>query len=165
MRSDARSIIAASKTIMDQGKWASGKMPKSAFPLSRSGSKAYRLGNRRWRVVTFSAEGHECRLLISFSFALSEYQAMLGITIGHDTKVIATLEHHANHTPPWHAHLCCDALFQVPAGIKRGPWNKRFCGAAGPYRCEFPKTDNSAFNMAARFFKLAGRSGQGLGAL
>ncbi len=165
MRSDSRLIIAASKAITDTGKWGTGRMPRTAFPLSRSGAKAYRLGNRRWRVVTFSAAGAECRLLISYSFALFEYQAMLGVMIGDDTKVVATLEHHANHNPPWHAHLCCDPLSEIPVGIKRGPWNKRFCGTAKRYRERFPNTDGSAFNMAARFFKLGARSGQGLDAL
>lgn len=155
-----REIIRSTKGNRQLGKWAVGAMPKTAFPLSKSGSKAYKLGNRRWRVVTFDACGVSCRLLINYHPTLSQYQAMLGIDIGGDTKVLVCLEHHPTHKP-WHAHVCCDDIENVPSGIKRGPWVKSINALGLKHRMPCPATDESAFNRAVSFFRLD-RDGGGL---
>jgi hypothetical protein len=79
---DIRGIIQSDKRIKNSGIWATGTMPRTAFPLSKSGGRSYRLGNRRWRVITFDAAGFACRLLINYSYMLSQYQAMLGVDVG-----------------------------------------------------------------------------------
>lgn len=150
---DVRDIIAAKKRIKNSGQWASGTMPRTAFPLSKSGGRAYRLGNRRWRVIAFEACGLSCRILINYSHMLSQYQAMLGVDVGGDTKVLAALEHHATHKA-WHVHTCCQPIKDVPAGIKRGPWVKSLNGSGGKHRITVPATDDVAFGRAVSFFRL-----------
>jgi hypothetical protein len=155
---DARDIIRATKLIKNNGQWAAGTMPRTAFPLSRSGNKAYKLGSRRWRVITFEACGFACRLLVNYSYALSQYQAMLGVEVGTDTKVVATLEHHATHKA-WHAHVCCQSIQDAPSGIRRGPWVKALNASGPKHRMRIPSTDEAAFNRAALFFRLDRREG------
>ncbi len=158
---DVRDIISAAKRIKSDGQWASGTMPRTAFPLSKSGNKSYKLGNKRWRVVTFGACGMSCRLLINYSQTLSQYQAMLGVEVGGDTKVLASLEHHATHKA-WHAHVCCQPIENVPAGIKRGPWVKSLSASGAKHRTGVPATDDAAFGRAVSFFRLDLREGGGL---
>jgi hypothetical protein len=89
-----KDLVRAEKEITDIGTWGSGRMPRTAFPMSKSGSNAYRLGNRDWRVVTFRALGVDCRLLVTVSASLRQYQAWLGVLSGGDTKIVSQLEFH-----------------------------------------------------------------------
>lgn len=146
-----RKIIASTKTVLDTGRWAQGTMPKSAFPLSKSGSKSYRLGNRRWRVVTFEAFGLKCRLLVNYHPTLLQYQAMLGVEFNGDTKVLARLELHPTHKP-WHAHVCCGSIDSVPSGVKQGSWVRNLNRGNDASSC--PRTDIEAFAKAIEFFRL-----------
>lgn len=150
---DVRTILKAAKRIRSIGNWSDGTMPKSAFPLSKSGSKAYRLGNRRWRVVTFAAHGLECRLLINYHPMLLQYQAILGVDVGGDTKVLCFLEFHPTHKG-WYTHSCCGSISAVPPGIKRGPWLVNLNGSGKRHRMECPITDDAAFQRAVSFFRL-----------
>jgi hypothetical protein len=150
---DIRDIIQSEKRIKSGGIWAVGTMPRTAFPLSKSGNKAYKLGNRRWRVVTFDAAGFSCRLLINYSYELSQYQAMMGVESNGDTKVLASLERHPTHKG-WHVHVCCDPIPAAPAGIKRGYWVKSFNGSGRKHQVPIPNSDNAAFVRAMSFFRL-----------
>ena len=150
---NVREIISAPKTIKSTGQWDIGTMPRAAFPLSKSSNRAYRLGNRRWRVVQFTSRGLVCRVLINYSAALAQYQATLGVDFGSDVKVLASLELHPTHGG-WHAHACCDDVSTVPAGIKRGPWVRNLNGCGVKHRMPCPSDDDSAFNRAVSFFCL-----------
>lgn len=158
---NVRKLIQSPKEIRQTGQWATGTMPRSAFPLSRSGGKAYRLGNRRWRVIVFDACAERCRVLINYHPTFLQYQALLGVDIGGDTKVLASLEHHPTHKP-WHAHVCCADFAEAPAGIRRGPWFRSLNGAGRAYKTGCPSSDDAAFNMAAHFFRLDRRATGGL---
>ncbi|WP_198374915.1 hypothetical protein [Neoroseomonas rubea] len=129
-------------------------MPRAAFPLSKSGNKTYRLGNRRWRIVTFDASGASFRLLINYSAPLGQYQAILGLTDGGDTRVVASFEKHPDHKG-WHVHATCGPLSDVPAGIHRGPWVRNLNRAQRASQPD-PATmsDEAAFAVARRFFRL-----------
>ena len=153
---DVRRIIRAPKRITSAGKWSAGTMPRTAFPLSKSGSKAYRLGNRRWRVVTFDALGVSCRLLVNYHQMLLQYQAMLGVEIDGDMKVLASLEHHPTHGA-WHAHLTCGPIVAAPSGIRRGPWVRLMNAKGRRYRFPAPQSDEAAFARAISFFRLGTR--------
>lgn len=149
-----RNIILAEKENLTLGPWSQGKMPRTAFPLSKSGGKAYRLGNRRWRVVTFEVRGTGFRLLVNYSAELGQFQAMLGMLVGPDTKVIAQYEKHPTHKG-WHTHAACGDLSEVPPGIKRGPWLRDL---EKPQREGDPDpstfTDEAAFRLARKLFRL-----------
>lgn len=158
---DVRDIIRAAKRIKNDGRWAAGTMPRMAFPLSKSGSKSYKLANRRWRIVIFEACGLSCRLLINYHPLLSQYQAMLGVDVDGDMKVLATLEHHPTHNG-WHAHVCCDPIEDAPVGIKRGPWVKLMHARGVKHRALTPRSDEAAFNRAVSFFHLDRRDDEGM---
>lgn len=128
-------------------------MTRTAFPLSKSGGKAYRLGNRRWRVVTFQIGAASYRLLINYSHTLGQYQAMLGLEAGGDTKVIASLELHPTHGG-WHIHSACEDDSHIPSGIKRGPWVKNVPIRVRPFDSKCPANDSEAFQMAVNVFRL-----------
>ena len=150
-----KQIIRADKEITDLGDWSEGKMPRSAFPLSKVGTKGYRLGNRRWRVVRLKALGCEFRVLITYSSTLAQYQATLGITEGQDTKVLAALEHHPTHDA-WHAHVACDDVKDLPSGMRRGPWVRRLRrGGNYAHRHPFEFIDDDALVSAAQFFRFS----------
>jgi hypothetical protein len=149
-----RHIILSAKENLSLGSWAQGKMPRSAFPLSRSGNKAYQLGNRRWRLVTFDMNGSSFRLLINYSATLGQYQAMLGLVDSGGTKIVAQLEKHPTHKG-WHIHAACGVLNGVPAGIVRGPWLRHLNRARRTDQADpAAMTDDAAFAVAQRFFRL-----------
>jgi hypothetical protein len=156
-----RHIILAKKVISAPGQWQSGKMPRTAFPLSKSKAKAYRLGNRRWRALSFTADGNLFRLLVSYSYDLGQFQAMLGMDDGGDTKLLARLERHPTHAG-WHMHVTCDSD-DAPPGIKAGPWVRCLHGKLQrKYKRDVPQTDAAAFQMAVSVFRLDRTEGGGL---
>ena len=117
------------KTEVRLGSWNSGKMPKTAMPLSKQRHRSYKLGNQwRWRLVNFLCEGRSFRLLIAHDSEKEQFLAMLGEDTNGDTKVVASIEHHGTH-PGWHIHFCFEKMSSVPSGVVRGPWvRKKRCG-------------------------------------
>jgi hypothetical protein len=101
-----RRIINGQKTVTNWGKWKSGdKMPKSAYPLSKSRFKVS--APYTWRVVEFKCLGETFRLLIAFRVDLNRYQCHLGRVVGGDMLTLARYEYHATE-PGWHLHCVCD---------------------------------------------------------
>lgn len=99
-------LVSAEKQITKAGAWASGsKMPKSAFPLSKQAK--FKVGSCfRWRLVEFTCEGADYRLLIFYRLDLLRFTAMLGRDDGGDMCVLARYEFHGSH-PGWHSHVNC----------------------------------------------------------
>ena len=130
-------------------------MPQSAFPLSRSKSRFYRLGAYRWRVVRFTAVDRDFRLLIAYHADKEQYRAVLASDRGRDLAVIAQYEFHGTH-PGWHVLASCDDLPEVPVGIMRHPWQVRFPKPRGFHRGSAFGISNEghALERAAKFFRL-----------
>ena len=128
-------------------------MKKTHFPLSKSKDRAYKLANRRWRIVTFEACVMDCRLFINYSKALLQYQAILGVETGGDMKVLASLEYHPTHKP-WHAHVRCDDVGSIASGIKRGPSVRNMNAVGVKHRMPCPVSDDAALSRAWLFFRL-----------
>ncbi len=97
-------------------------------------------------------------MLISYRLDIQEFQAIFGVDHDGDTKVIASMEHHRTHSPPWHAHVCCGPLSGIPPGVKRGPWMRRMGWIRRPDRARFPASDSEAFNQTAMCFRIGKRS-------
>jgi hypothetical protein len=151
-----RDIRSGDKTVVDWGKWEDGKMPTSAFPLSRRRGQALRLGySYRWRVVRFEACGSAFRLLLAFNLPKEQYRATLALEGESDNSVVASYEFHGTH-PGWHLLATCDDIATVPPGVMIGPWQRRMPRARSRHRrIEFRvKDDDAALDIAARFFRL-----------
>lgn len=156
-----KDVGCAEKTVTDWGRWQSGKMPRSAFPLSMSRQNFYRLGAYRWKVVRFGALGETFRLLIALHEPKEQFRAMLGMDVGSDTRFIASIEFHGTH-PGWHALLACDPVDTLPIGIKTGPWQTRVPAARSHHRrTAFAITERTATAKAGSFFGLVAEDSSG----
>ena len=113
-----RALLLRDAPVIDAGKWETGKMPKSAFPLSKNNS--LRLGTGwHWRVIRLTYGEELCRILIAFHEGKQNAFAYFGIESGGDTRVVCSLEHHSTH-PGWHVHAACDHMI-APLGRLRWP--------------------------------------------
>jgi hypothetical protein len=78
------------KTLVESGRWRDGKMPQTAFPLSKS--HTYSLGSGwRWSVWRVAANGRAFRLLVAYEAAKAQYQAWLALESGSDQALLARL--------------------------------------------------------------------------
>lgn len=150
-----KDIVRAEKSVSEWGKWQQVKMPPSAFPLSRRRSGSYRLsGKFTWRVVIFSADGKDFRLLVAFRKDLSQYEAILGLVEGNDTKVLASYEFHGSHVG-WHIHANCDSIDRISPGIKKSGREIRLPRPRTHHRRKsFDIDEDNALDVAAVVFGL-----------
>ena len=156
-----KDIIKAEKAVVDWGRWrAGGRMPKSAFCLSKPRGRYYRLGAYRWRVVCFEALGAAFRLLIAYHRGKEQYRAVLAIERERDMAVLAQYEFHGAH-PGWHVLATCDEVDDAPTGMMRHPWQRRLPRARGYHRrVNFRvSSDDKALTVAAEFFRLHSAEG------
>ena len=157
-----KDVIRADKTVTSWGKWQEGaKLPRSAFPLSKSKNRTYRLPSYRWRVIEFEVGGQPFRLLVAYRVDKEQYRAVLAVDYGRDMSVLAQYEFHGPH-PGWHVHASCEHIEEAPRGTMRHPWQRRIPRArARCRRIEFGiSNDNQALNKAAEFFRLHKREGE-----
>jgi hypothetical protein len=132
-------VIRGEKSNQSFSEWGSGKTPKSKFPLSKAGKKAWSLGSAwHWRFAEFECEGRRfvLRLLVCEDKATARIH--LGLRSAKDTTVICCYEYHADHVTGWHLHTLCgqmNDIDQAPAGtLVHGPWVKRVPLARSPHR-------------------------------
>lgn len=157
----AKDVRHGEKNVTDWGKWASGRMPRTAFPMSKARNRAYRLGSAyRWRIVKFEAQGEVFRLLIAVNLAKEQYRALLGLEVGSDMALVASYEFHGTH-PGWHLLTTHEEVKDIPPGVMRGPWQRRFPRARTLHRnTEFGiLDDDKALDVAANFFRLHKKPG------
>ena len=151
-----KDIIRANKAVTDWGKWQEGgRMPRTAFPLSKPRNRAFRLPSYRWRIVQFNALGQSFRLLVAYRIDKEQYRAVLAADYGRDMAVLAQYEFHGTH-PGWHVLATCDEIDSAPIGMMRHPWQRRFPKARRrSNHTEFRVTDDDrALEVAADFFRL-----------
>jgi hypothetical protein len=144
------------KVVKSLGPWHSGKkMPRTAFPLSKSHS--YPLGSSfDWCVVELLGNSREYRLLVAFDPAKAQFRAWLGLIDGADQALIARLEFHPSHNG-WHCHVKGGALDRVVRGVVKEPRDRdrfRICRADQT----FSVTQLDALSIAFRVFNAEGIS-------
>lgn len=127
-------VIRGDKINLAVGDWGTGKMPKTKFPLSKAGKKAWSMGSSwSWRFAEFECDGREfvIRILVNEEKAIARIH--LGLRSGRDTIVLCCYEYHADHETGWHLHTLCGDENQIdiaPAGtLVHGPWVKRLPSA------------------------------------
>jgi hypothetical protein len=148
------------KQRLSLGTWTGGKMTRSAFPLSKAASKFYRLGALwTWRVITFESGGSNYRILVAYRTDKEQFQALLGLDVAGDTKVVARLEFHGTHGA-WHLHYASEPLGVVPSGIRSGPWVRRHeCKKHGTFGLSGTGAESKAMTIVADIFGLHSESG------
>jgi hypothetical protein len=140
------------KTLTATPKWQSGKkMPRSAFPLSKSHS--YPLGSSfDWCVCDAVAGENQYKLLVAFDPAKEQYRAWLGLVDGTDQALLARLEFHPSHKG-WHLHVKVGMLAGVSRGVVKQPSNRdksRDCDAPNSFKV----TQLDALGIACKVFNV-----------
>jgi hypothetical protein len=129
-----KDIVRAPKSAVTFDGWQSGRMPKSVFPLGKSGKGALRFsGAYDWCCLRFTALNCKFRLVVAVNLAKQEYYAHLGMVCGTDTQMLASYEFHGTH-PGWHVHAGCGDLSFIPIGRYMGPWRRRIPTTSGKSR-------------------------------
>jgi len=148
----ALAAIREPKRLVLGGAWHDGKMPRSAFPLSKSHS--YLLGSSwRWLVWNLAASGRKFRLLVAYDHGKAQYRAWLGLeAVDGDQAILARLEHHPSHKG-WHCHVKRGPIDQLGYGVVRHPnirENGRLCADKSPFQV----SDVDALGIACRAFNI-----------
>ncbi|MDY0065373.1 MAG: hypothetical protein RBS02_03270 [Steroidobacteraceae bacterium] len=119
-----KDVIRAEKADVTYGGWHTGQMPKSLFPLGKSGKHSLNFrGGYDWQAVRFGALAAEFRVVVAVNFAKCEYYAHLGKIVGSDTQMLVSYEYHATHGG-WHVHAGCGDIDLIPVGRYKGPWKR-----------------------------------------
>lgn len=158
-------IIRGKKLNLTVSDWGSGKMPKTKFPLSKAGKKAWSFGPAwDWRFVEFECEGRQFVLRILVCDDKSKAHIHLGLRTPRDTTVLCSYEYHVDHVTGWHLHTLCgekNDIDTAPAGtLVHGPWVKRLPSARSPHNRTTFKRDGHGglkawlWSETMRFFKL-----------
>jgi hypothetical protein len=114
-----RGLIGAVKSSVDTGEWKRGEIPRSKWPSRRAKSKAYKYGPLyQWRIITFTAAGFDCRVLLLFNETKRIFRATLGVTMAGETVTACDYEYHASE-PGWHCHAKCDDLASLNLSFNR----------------------------------------------
>jgi hypothetical protein len=155
-----KDVIRAPKSDVQFGGWNTDRMPKTVFPLAKSGKNSVRLGAAfHWGLITFSALGRDFRVVVGVDHAKQQYYAYLGQIHGSDTRMLASYEFHSSHGG-WHVHAGCGDISAIPVGRYMGPW-KRNIPKDWKTCCQMDfgiKSDDDALDKACSQFriKLAG---------
>ncbi len=148
-----RQIVRAPKSNISIGKWQSGKVPRTAFPMAK---QAYGLGSSfRWCVIEFSAIGREYRLLVVLHLQKQKFEAVMGTLENGSLRIICSLEYHATE-PGWHCHAACEDIATLPVGYRRGPWVRRI-PAARHFHAELEfkiESEQAAQRRAFAFYQI-----------
>lgn len=123
-------VIKADKANVDTSDWGTGKYPKSRFPLSKAGRRAYSLGSAwRWRFMEFDALDRRFVLRLIVSHQKAKAHIHLAQRLERDCVVLCSYEYHADRRTGWHLHTLCGERNDIdlaPAGtLVHGPWVKR----------------------------------------
>ena len=132
-------VIRGEKRALSCSEWGNGKMPRSRFPLSKAGRKAWSYGTAwDWRFAEFEfAERHfVVRLLVCEDKRKAHMH--LGLKTLRDTTVLCSYEYHVDQHTGWHLHTLCGEMNDIdaaPAGtLVHGPWVKRLPAANSFHR-------------------------------
>ena len=147
-----KDLIRADKTGLETGTWASGHIPRTAFPMSKVRDRKYKYGPEyRWRLIKFVAEGLKCRILLQLNEGKEILRARFGVEVNGDMVVLCTHEFHASE-PGWHCHVTFDEIAAVPPGAARSG-KKKWPVVLKP-SARFNATEASALTIVSDVFQL-----------
>jgi hypothetical protein len=123
-------VIRSKKQNLQVTDWGRGKTPKSRFPLSKAGKKAWSLGSSWvWKFAEFECSGRRFVIRILVCEDKGKAHIHLGLRRDRDTTVVCCYEYHVDHVTGWHLHTLCgqrNDIDTAPVGtLAHGPWVKR----------------------------------------
>lgn len=132
-------VIRGQKSEISVSDWGYGKTPKTKFPLSKAGRRAYSFGAAwEWRFAKFKFAGRDFVIRLLVCDEKSKATVHLGLRNGRDTTVLCCYEYHADHITGWHLHTLCgekNNIDTAPTGtLVHGPWVKRLPDARATHR-------------------------------
>lgn len=148
-----KAFLLAEKTIVDAGKWVSGKPNKKLLDLSKG---KLSLGSQwTWRKIVLEVDGRTFHVIVAFHEGKEEYFAHLAVPVGDDNLVLATVENHGTH-PGWHLHVNCGGEAGPNIiGRLRYPGQRRIPRGNGNHRIRrLPISRAAALEPVAVFFRL-----------
>lgn len=159
-----RSLIAATKAVVEPGKWADGGkrgMPTTAFPLSKS--RSFVLGKRwRWRVDKLEYSGLEMRLLTALDISREGYISWLSVRRGDSYAILARYEFHGGE-PGLHAHSMCGKVSEIPVAVVKPYGTMRIPKARTAHRrMKIELSEATALAISFKIFRVNGRPEGGL---
>lgn len=110
-------IIRAPKASIRIGRWQTGKIPASIFPLKRKG-KLPQSSAWQWRVVEFDTLGNSFVLLLRLNSDIEYYSSILAMKSGFEIQIICHHEFHQAHRG-WHCHFIPDRVEATFPGVLR----------------------------------------------
>ena len=146
-------IIRANKVNVNLGRWQTGHVPKSSFPMSKLRAKNWKFGQEyKSRIVSFDAAGYKCRIWLLLNEKKSIYRARFGVELNGDMVVLCDHEFHSCE-PGWHCHLCNDAIDTIEPGVARShtlrwPQHEHLCSLKN-----FNVSEVNALSEAATRFR------------
>lgn len=147
-----KDLIRAEKSALDTGKWASGHIPRTAFPMSKVRDRKYKFGqDYKWRVIKFEAAGVSCRILVWLNEPKEILRARFGVDVGAEMVVLCDHEFHASE-PGWHCHVTFDEIASVTPGSARSDKMKWPRNVKLTER--FTATEASALTIVSDVFRL-----------
>ena len=162
---DLRALIGAEKSSVRSGEWKQGEIPRAQWPSRKAKPKFYKWGSLyRWRIMTFSALGHECRVLLLLNESKQIFRASLGVTSAGETTVLCDYEYHASE-PGWHCHARCEDISAISTGTNRYGGIRLPKSGNKHRRSEFTfgksqLSTASALHCAVKVFKIDNREGE-----
>lgn len=144
--------IKKKKTANDLGRWSTGRVPRSDFPMpGHFPIKAH----QKWRCMRLvDDDSRDLRLLIVVSERRNEFQALLAEVADGKSYVLACLEEHASHSG-LHCHAPCGRELPIYSGSLRYP-DMRVAPNPGSSACRrsYTWTQDAAYREALRFFNV-----------
>lgn len=156
-----KEIIRTQKTNVSVSTWSNDKLTKKVFPLSLKKGGAFPLTRKwRWALVEFDVDNQGFRLIVAYHVDVPEFRMVLGQSVGSDTRIVARVEYHLNHSQPgWHVHANCDELDQIGVGMVKPLSQSRIPGVHDRHRrvkytsMGDSMNDNIALNTAVNWFR------------
>ena len=147
-------VIRADKSDVKIGPWDEGAVPRAKFPLTRNKLSLGR--GWKWRIVTFSALGHDFVVLIAMSEEKESYRATLAMKFEKTLKVVCFHELHTDHWN-WHCHLIRGNVHDTFPGVLRDKNLMSVWPTFSKSECTVPfdVDEGSALTLAAARYRFA----------